>query len=156
LLTRLLLHLWRVLPVPYALQWILLWVTTQKFLVGVNAVVFNEAGEVLLARHTYRNQYPWGLPGGFLNRNEEPARAVEREILEETGLRVRALRPFAVTPGDLRPHLTVVYLCAYEGGTFRPSAEISEVQFIAADRLPVLIRGQREIICSALGNMKPA
>src|SRR3989442_8834371 len=95
---RLLLHLWRVVPLPYAVQWLLLWLTTQKFLVGVNAVALNECGEVLLAYHTYRNQYPWGLPGGFLNQNEHPARAVEREVVEETGLRVRALRPLIITP----------------------------------------------------------
>ncbi len=149
MITRLLLHLWRVLPLPYPLQWVVLWLTTQKFLVGVSAIVFNARGEVLLAKHTYRNKFPWGLPGGFLNRDEFPARAVEREIEEETGLRVRALRPFVVTRAELRPHLTIVFVCAFEGGTFRPCSEISEAKFFALDALPKLIKGQREIICEA-------
>ncbi|MCA1552959.1 MAG: NUDIX domain-containing protein [Chloroflexi bacterium] len=148
-LKRLGLHLWRVLPVPFPLQWIFLWLTTQKYLVGVSAIVFNAHGEVLLAKHTYRNQFPWGLPGGFLDRDEYPAQAIEREIEEETGLRVRALRPFVITRSELRPHLTIVFMCAFEGGTFRECAEISDARFFAVDALPRLLKGQREIIREA-------
>ena len=128
------------------------WLTRRfqtSFTVSAAGVITNENGEVLLLNHVLRPDSGWGLPGGFLNENEDPARAVEREVLEETGLRVRALRPLTVTPGELRPHLTVVYLCAYEGGTFRPSAEISEAKFFAVDQLPSLIRGQRELIINS-------
>jgi ADP-ribose pyrophosphatase YjhB (NUDIX family) len=44
------------------------------------------------------------LPGGLLNRGEDPARAVVREVREETGLAVEVDMPFAtlVAPGSRR------------------------------------------------------
>jgi 8-oxo-dGTP diphosphatase len=124
-----LLWLWRWLPIPNWLRWALLWQGNQKFLVGVGAVVFNDAGEVLLCRHTYRAEYPWSLPGGWLNRDEEPARAIEREICEETGLEVRMLHLLRVKGREDYPQLDVMFVGQLEGGTFRPSAEVSEAGF---------------------------
>lgn len=44
-------------------------------------------GKVLLVRHTYGNAKDRILlPGGFVQENELPTVAVEREILEETGV----------------------------------------------------------------------
>jgi ADP-ribose pyrophosphatase YjhB (NUDIX family) len=57
----------------------------------VGAVVHDDAGRLLLIR---RGQEPgkglWSLPGGRVEAGETLARAVEREVLEETGLAVRA------------------------------------------------------------------
>lgn len=48
-------------------------------------------GKVLLVRHTYGNAKDRILlPGGFVHENELPTAAVEREILEETGVSARA------------------------------------------------------------------
>lgn len=55
--------------------------------VGAVGVVFNEAGQVLLVKHVFR-RYPWGLPGGWIERGEDPAETVRREIGEELGLQV--------------------------------------------------------------------
>ncbi len=46
------------------------------------------ADEVLLTRHSERGPRPgtWTLPGGGLGHGEPPARAVAREVREETGL----------------------------------------------------------------------
>ena len=57
----------------------------------VGAVVHDAAGRLLLIR---RGREPsrgsWSLPGGRVEAGESPEEAVEREVLEETGLRVRA------------------------------------------------------------------
>lgn len=58
--------------------------------VGAVGAVFNEAGQVLLLEHVFRPNFPWGLPGGWIGRGEDPAKAVEREFREELGLQVRA------------------------------------------------------------------
>ena len=38
----------------------------------------------------------WDLPGGYLDRGEDPMASMVREIREETGLTVNGLRPFDV------------------------------------------------------------
>ena len=56
--------------------------------VGVVGALFNEAGQVLLVEHVFRPHFPWGLPGGWINRGEDPAKAVQREFEEELGLKI--------------------------------------------------------------------
>jgi 8-oxo-dGTP pyrophosphatase MutT (NUDIX family) len=51
---------------------------------GVNAVVEDENGHVLLVRHTYLPG--WHLPGGGVDPGEPPADAIIRELKEEIGL----------------------------------------------------------------------
>jgi 8-oxo-dGTP pyrophosphatase MutT (NUDIX family) len=51
---------------------------------SVIVVAFDEAGRVLLVRHSYGPPI-WALPGGGMSRNEEPALAAAREVREELG-----------------------------------------------------------------------
>ena len=133
---RLLLRIWRWLPMPARLRWGLTWLVTSKFLVGVLAVIFDDRGRVLLLKHTYRPDYPWGLPGGWLKRGEGAAEGIERELLEETGFVVRAKQPLMVGGDSVYPRLDLVFSCQYESGTFRPSAEVSEARFFDPEALP--------------------
>lgn len=53
----------------------------------VHVIAFNAAGQVLLARQ-YRyagDVFTWELPGGMVDTGEDPLRAAQRELLEETG-----------------------------------------------------------------------
>ena len=63
-----------------------------RHLVGAVGVVFNDAGQVLLAEHVFRPNYNWGLPGGWIEHGENPANTVRREIEEELGLKVDVRR----------------------------------------------------------------
>jgi ADP-ribose pyrophosphatase YjhB (NUDIX family) len=57
----------------------------------VGAVVHDQAGRLLLIqRGREPSRGAWSLPGGRVEAGESAAEAVEREVLEETGLRVRA------------------------------------------------------------------
>jgi len=56
-----------------------------KHHVGAVGVVFNDEGEVLLVEHVFRPNYNWGLPGGWVERGENPADTVRREFEEELG-----------------------------------------------------------------------
>ena len=53
-----------------------------------NAIVV-DGDKVLLARRAYAPwKDGWGAPGGFCEVGEHPIETAEREVLEETGLRV--------------------------------------------------------------------
>jgi 8-oxo-dGTP diphosphatase len=108
-------------------------------------VISDEAQQVLLFHHTYRRT-PWGLPGGWMRRSESPFAALEREVLEESGLVVRAdrLLLFGTTPD--RPKLEFVVAARVLGGIFRPSGEVSAAQWAPADGLPPLPSIQRAIL----------
>jgi ADP-ribose pyrophosphatase YjhB (NUDIX family) len=60
----------------------------------VGAVVHDAAGRLLLIRRgTEPGRGLWSLPGGRVEAGENSGAAVEREVLEETGLVVRAGAP---------------------------------------------------------------
>lgn len=59
--------------------------------VGCSAVLFDEKRKkVLLTQRTDNGR--WCLPGGAMESGESAAEACEREVLEETGLKVRVKR----------------------------------------------------------------
>ncbi|MER2606835.1 MAG: NUDIX domain-containing protein [Siculibacillus sp.] len=107
---------------------------------GVRGAVFDEAGRVLLVRHTYLTG--WHLPGGGVDAGETTARAVAREIAEEAGLdEVRFGAPFAIYHNrrvSRRDHV-VLYVSApvANGRPLRAAAgEIAEVGFFDPAALP--------------------
>ena len=73
----------------------------------VGAVVHDAHGRLLLIRRGHEpGKGAWSLPGGRVEPGETSAQAVEREVLEETGLVVRAGEPV----GRVRiPASAVVY-----------------------------------------------
>jgi 8-oxo-dGTP pyrophosphatase MutT (NUDIX family) len=61
-----------------------------KLRLGCSASIFDERGRVFLTRRADNGQ--WCLPGGGMEAGESVAEACEREVWEETGLRVRVKR----------------------------------------------------------------
>ncbi|MGY1689996.1 NUDIX domain-containing protein [Geodermatophilus sp. SYSU D01105] len=60
----------------------------------VGAVVHDARGRLLLIRRGHEpSRGLWSVPGGRVEPGETPEAAVEREVLEETGLAVRAGAP---------------------------------------------------------------
>ncbi len=73
--------------------------------VGVYGICRDDAGRVLFARQAPGTISAgwWGLPGGGVNHGEDPVRALAREFVEETGLKVAVVRPVVVRT-DFFPH----------------------------------------------------
>ena len=121
-----------------------------RFTAGVVGVLLDDAaGRVFLVEHVYHAHTPWGLPGGWIDRNENPARAIEREFLAETGLRVRAVRPLIIQLGDRwRRHLDMAYLVALEGQAqpVRLCNELLAYRWVPVDDLPLLVSVHRQAI----------
>ena len=61
-----------------------------KIRLGCSAAIFDEQGRILLTKRSDNDQ--WCLPGGAVDPGETVAEACEREVWEETGLRVHVKR----------------------------------------------------------------
>jgi len=62
---------------------------------GCSAVIFDDSRQKVLLTQRADNGR-WCLPGGHMEAGESAAEACEREVLEETGLKVRATRLLGV------------------------------------------------------------
>lgn len=117
---------------------------------GVTMVALDEQSRVLLLRHVFHPEYPWGLPGGWLGRNEAPAEGVMRELWEETGLTAVLGPTLLVRREDHPPHIGIAYLGYIQPGTITLSNEIIEAAWFDADDLPPLYPFMADAIQTAL------
>ncbi len=101
---------------------------------GVNAVVVDRLGQVLLAR---RDAPPiWNLPGGGVEPGEAPWDAACRETTEEVGLEVVVDRLTGVYDRSPGGDPVLVFLVRVVGGRPAPAAETTEIGWFAPDALP--------------------
>ena len=108
--------------------------------VGVALVAFNTDEEVFLLRHVFHTAVPWGLPGGWLARDEAPARGVARELREETGLSA-VIGPAVCVAHEPSPaaHIALAYLGWIVPGPMALNHEILEGRWLAVDELSQLL-----------------
>ena len=139
--------LWRVLPLPMGIRTPILWVGNRKFVIGIGALIFNEGGELLLFKHTYRKDVPWAFPGGYLKKREDPDAAIKREISEESGFEIRILKLLEINRSHEMARFEVLYLAELVGeAKFVPSVEVVEARFFPLDQLPELLPEHTAII----------
>ena len=105
------------------------------------AAIFQE-GKILLVRE---RSGLWSLPGGWVDVMESVRSNTEKEVREEAGLEVRALRLIALH--DRNKHNSPPYaynickvfvLCELIGGRFRENLETTESRYFSLDELPSL------------------
>jgi ADP-ribose pyrophosphatase YjhB (NUDIX family) len=105
-----------------------------------------QAGRLLLLRRAHEPfQGAWCLPAGYVEADEPPPRAAERETLEETGLVVRATRLVDAYYFDDDPRgngIFLVYDCAVIGGQLSSeSAESVALAYFAPTEIPGPLAG---------------
>ncbi|HXT44395.1 MAG TPA: NUDIX hydrolase [Pseudonocardiaceae bacterium] len=99
----------------------------------VGAVVFDDAGRLLLVRRAHEpGRGRWSIPGGRVEVGETDAHAVIREVAEETGLAVEITRLL----GNVQrraPGAAVFdiydYRCRVIGGTLRPGDDADDARW---------------------------
>jgi 8-oxo-dGTP pyrophosphatase MutT (NUDIX family) len=124
---------------------------------GVAAIVFNDAGDVLLGRRADTGK--WSVLGGIVEPDEEPADTVVREVLEETGVICAVIRMTGVytTPtltypnGNRARYVVTAFACRATGGVPRVADDESlEVGYFPTEALPDLSPAHRQRIADAL------
>lgn len=113
----------------------------------VRCAVFNEKGQVLLVREAAEGL--WSLPGGWADIGSTPAECAAREVLEESGYRVRITRLLAVWDMRKHPHdpqLFHIWKLVFAGEILEAGEgdglETDGVGFFALDALPALSTGR--------------
>ena len=118
--------------------------THTRFTVTAGAVIFNDQKQVLLLEHRFRAGSGWGLPGGFLERGEQPIDALRRELREEIGLELEDVEIFASRSFE-KPKQVEVLFRARANANVKPLAmEVERAEWFSIDSLPEgLPRDQR-------------
>jgi len=134
--------------------------------IAVDAIVFGYSKQdgisVLLIQRKYEPfKNSWALPGGFVLENESLEEAVERELLEETGVRVNYLEQLYTfgDPGrDPRQHIiSVAYFGLVKSSQFqrlKASTDAADAKWFNIRRLPVLAFDHRQILQMAIERLR--
>lgn len=108
--------------------------------IDVRGVVFR-GNNILLVKEL--SDGGWTLPGGWADVNDSPSEAVEREVREESGFKVKADKMLAFYDRDRQGHTPyifhiykVFFHCQLLGGHAADSVETAGAAFFAKDQLP--------------------
>ncbi|PKN34185.1 MAG: NUDIX hydrolase [Deltaproteobacteria bacterium HGW-Deltaproteobacteria-19] len=116
--------------------------------VGVGAIVIRKGRVLLVQRGIEPSRGLWAIPGGSLELGETIQEGAEREILEETGIVIRAGDPVHTfdfferdQAGRIRFHYVIVDVTAeYVSGDVRADDDAADARWLSPkdlDALPV-------------------
>ncbi len=117
--------------------------------VDVRGALVDDRERLLLMRE--RADGKWSLPGGWADPLDTPSRAVEREIVEETGYGAAAVKLVGCWDRDAQGHspklpfsiYKLFFLCSATGEVRPPDAlETLDVDWFGLDELPELSPGR--------------
>lgn len=113
--------------------------------VDIRAIVFRGSDELLMVQEKIDNNR-WTVPGGWADIGYTPFEVAEKEVWEETGLKVKATRLLAVFDKKMHPHpyqpwyvYKFFILCEVTGGELLAQTnETTGIAWIHKKELPNL------------------
>lgn len=115
-----------------------------QYQLAVKGIIRRSDGKILVLKRSNLDDHKpnvWETPGGGMDAEEPPQKALEREIMEETGLSVSILEPFNVftfkkDTGEFKVGIT--FICDYINGEVKISSEHSEYRWIKPEEFASL------------------
>jgi 8-oxo-dGTP diphosphatase len=122
----------------------------ERPVVGIGGVIIDHGRALLIRRGSEPLRGEWSIPGGTLELGESLEEGVVRELLEETGMKVRVLEFIEVfdriyaedgaiaVPDQKKPrfHYVIVdYLCERIGGEPSAGSDVTDVAFARENEL---------------------
>jgi ADP-ribose pyrophosphatase YjhB (NUDIX family) len=130
--------------------------------VGVGVVVLRGDEVLLVQRGKAPNKGQWSIPGGKQRLGETVMQAVHRELLEETGVKIKQAALLDVVDvimqddnGKIQYHYTLVdYQAEWLSGECRSGDDADAVKWVSFDELNSvgLLDKTRDIILKAFSN----
>lgn len=103
---------------------------------AVIVLIKKEDSVLLVHARNFRGSFK-GLVAGFLEPGETLEECVHREVMEETGIRIKNLKYFGSQPWPYPSGIMVGYYAEYESGTIKlQDEELSAGAFYHRDHLP--------------------
>ena len=133
-------------------------------LVGVGAIIIEDARVVLVKRLHPPLQAEWSIPGGVLEVGERVREAAIREAREETGLTVEPGELLGVYDRILRNpeqrvqyhYVLIDFLCRRVAGDIGAASDAAEVEWFSRDELPALKLAEDtlDVICKGFSSRR--
>jgi ADP-ribose pyrophosphatase YjhB (NUDIX family) len=133
-------------------------------IVGVGAVIVDRGRVLLVRRAKPPLQGEWSLPGGAVEAGETLVAALQREVLEETGLVVDVGTVVEIldrihTDGDGRVeyhYVLIDYMCTVVAGHLRAQSDAADARWALPSELRAfaLAEPTRAVIDKALGSRR--
>ena len=122
-------------------------------IVGVGGVVVRDGCVVLVRRANPPRMGEWSIPGGMLELGETLRAGVEREIEEETGLKVKSETVLDVfdsivtdADGKTQYHYVLIdYWCSVDGGELCTASDVSEARWATLDEAVSLVKREMTV-----------
>jgi 8-oxo-dGTP diphosphatase len=122
----------------------------ERPVVGIGGVIIDQSRTLLIRRGSEPLLGEWSIPGGMLEIGESLEQGVARELLEETGIKVRVLELIEVfdriyagdestsaeAKGRPRFHFVIAdYLCERLSGEPQAGSDVTDVAFAREEEL---------------------
>jgi ADP-ribose pyrophosphatase YjhB (NUDIX family) len=118
--------------------WLLRYVGSSEDIGGVRVILIRD-GRVVLVRH-WLSQKVWTLPGGGVNKGENPQEAAKREVFEEVGYKINSFDgQLGIYRGRMGEKDSAMVLIStdFDGGMkWLPNLEIMERGLFDLENLP--------------------
>lgn len=102
-------------------------------------IAVTDGDRILMSKYQGRHYKGYALLAGFVEIGETPEQTVEREVMEEVGLKVKNITYYKSQPGGIDGNLLLGFYCELEGNDtiIRDEEELAMAAWYRRDEIPV-------------------